>query len=63
MLEPDLPIESDDCAVESDDSALQRIYQQAPIGALTIAGIGTAVVFALWFAFYLLVFLPRGLLH
>jgi hypothetical protein len=63
MFEPDLPIESDDGAVESDDSALQRIYQQAPIGALTIAGIGTASVFALWLAFYLLVFLPRGLLH
>jgi len=63
MLEPDLLIESAGTASESDASALQRIYQQAPIGALTIAGIGTAVVFALWFAFYLMVFLPRGLLH
>jgi hypothetical protein len=25
-----------------------------------VAGIATAVVVALWFAFYLLVFLPRG---
>ncbi len=48
---------------EPDDDALERLYRQAPVGALTIAGIGTAVVFALWFAFYLWVFLPRGILH
>jgi hypothetical protein len=48
---------------EPDDAAIERIYQHAPAGALAVAGIGTAVVFALWFAFYLVVFLPRGLLH
>ena len=31
-----------------------------PRGALTVAGIATAIVVALWFAFYLFVFLPRG---
>jgi len=25
-----------------------------------VAGIATAIVIALWFAFYLMVFLPRG---
>ena len=32
-------------------------------GALTLAGIGTAIVIAMWFAFYLFVFLPRGALQ
>ena len=28
--------------------------------AVAVAGIATAIVVALWFAFYFLVFLPRG---
>ncbi len=56
MFEPD-------SLAEPDAAALERIHRRAPAGALAVAGIGTAVVFALWFAFYLLVFLPRGLLH
>lgn len=56
MLEPD-------GLTEPDGAALERIYQKAPVGALTVAGTALAVVFALWFAFFLLVFLPRGLLH
>jgi hypothetical protein len=30
------------------------------VGALTIAGIATAIVFGLWLAFYWVIFLPRG---
>jgi hypothetical protein len=52
-----------DSLTEPDDVALERIYRRTPAGALTIAGIAMALVFALWFAFYLLVFLPRGFLH
>ena len=33
-----------------------------PRGAIAVAGIATAIVVALWFAFYLFVFLPRGAL-
>jgi hypothetical protein len=29
-------------------------------GAIVLAGIATAIVVALWFAFYLLVFVPRA---
>ena len=36
------------------------IVASGPHGALAVAGIATAIVVALWFAFYLLVFLPRG---
>ena len=52
-----------DSHTEPDDAAMEQIYQRAPAGALAVAGAGTAVVFALWFAFYLWVFLPRGFLH
>jgi hypothetical protein len=48
---------------EPDDETLTRIYQRAPRGALAVAGIATGIVFALWLAFYLFVFIPRGLLQ
>jgi hypothetical protein len=48
---------------EPDPLVLQEIYRRAPAGALTVAGIATGLVFGLWFVFYLLVFLPRGMLH
>ena len=38
----------------------EAIVRAGPRGALTLAGITTAIVVALWFAFYLLVFVPRG---
>jgi hypothetical protein len=48
---------------EPDRAELDRIYRRAPVGALAVAGTATALVFALWLAFYLVVFLPRGLLQ
>jgi hypothetical protein len=50
-------------ASEPDAATLERIYERAPRGALAVAGIATAVVFALWLAFYLWVFIPRGFLR
>ena len=37
-----------------------RSCAPGPRGAIAVAGIATAIVVAMWFAFYLLVFLPRG---
>lgn len=48
---------------EIDPATLERIYQRAPRGALAVAGTATGLVFALWLAFYLFVFIPRGFLH
>jgi hypothetical protein len=45
---------------EPDAAELEQIYRRAPTGALMVAGIATALVFALWLAFYVAVFLPRG---
>ena len=44
----------------SDEERVDAIVRSGPSGAIAVAGIATAVVIALWFAFYLFVFLPRS---
>jgi len=39
---------------------LQRIAAAGPRGALALAGLAVAIVVAIWVAFFLFVFLPRG---
>jgi hypothetical protein len=43
-----------------DDEAVEAVVRAGPRGAIVLAGIATALVVALWFAFYLFVFAPRG---
>jgi hypothetical protein len=45
---------------ETEDARIDEIIRSGPKGAVVLAGIATAVVIALWFAFYFMVFLPRG---
>ncbi|GGI24005.1 hypothetical protein [Bradyrhizobium guangdongense] len=45
------------------DQAVEEVVSQGPSGAIALAGIATACVVALWLAFYLFVFLPRGSLQ
>jgi hypothetical protein len=45
---------------ESNQAAVDRIAQGGAQGALAVVAIATAVVFGTWLAFYLFVFLPRG---
>jgi hypothetical protein len=45
---------------ETEDARIDEIVRSGPRGAVVVAGIATAIVIALWFAFYFLVFLPRG---
>lgn len=49
-------INTDDTAAEED---VERIVHAGARGAVVLAGIATAIVIGLWFAFYLLVFTPR----
>jgi hypothetical protein len=42
---------------------VDEIVRHGPSGAIALAGIAVAIVFALWFAFYFLVFLPRGVIQ
>jgi hypothetical protein len=46
-----------------DDAAVDEIVMNGPGGALVLAGIATAIVIGLWFLFYFVVFLPRGVIQ
>jgi hypothetical protein len=45
---------------EPQDDAVAAIVRTGAVGAVVLAGIATAIVIGLWIAFYLLVFVPRG---
>jgi hypothetical protein len=47
-------------ASSSEDEAVETIVRSGPGGAVAVAGVATAIAIALWFGFYLLVFLPRS---
>jgi hypothetical protein len=55
IVSPDVPT-----SPETEDARIDEIVRSGPQGAIVIAGIATAIVVALWFAFYFMVFLPRG---
>jgi hypothetical protein len=59
MINSELPEPTESTA----DQRVNRIVAGGPGGALVLAGIATACVVAMWFAFYLFVFLPRGALQ
>jgi hypothetical protein len=42
------------------EDEIAEIVARGPRGALALAGIATFIVVAIWFAFYVLVFMPRG---
>ena len=43
------------------DADLNAVLRSGARGALVLAGLATAIVVAIWFAFYLLVFVPRAI--
>jgi hypothetical protein len=53
-------INSEPDVTGSRDDAVDGIVRTGARGAVVLAGIATAIVIALWIAFYLLVFVPRG---
>ena len=44
----------------NEDERVEEIVSRGPSGAFAVAGVATAIVVAIYFAFYLLVYLPRG---
>ena len=44
----------------AEDAAVEEILSQGPAGTFAVAGLATAIVVVIFFAFYFLVFLPRG---
>ena len=47
-------------AVHGGDDEVNRIVAKGPRGALALAGLSVATLLALWLAFFVFVFLPRG---
>jgi hypothetical protein len=47
-------------AAMSQEEAVNGIVRSGSRGAIALAAIATAIVVACWFAFYLLVFVPRA---
>ncbi|HJV52989.1 MAG TPA: hypothetical protein VJ652_16090 [Noviherbaspirillum sp.] len=44
---------------DADQRAVDDIVRQGPRGAIALAGVAVLIVVAIWFAFYLFVFVPR----
>ena len=44
----------------AEDAEVEAIVGRGPVGAFAVAGVATAIVVALYFAFYFFVYLPRG---
>jgi hypothetical protein len=49
--------------MEDEEPALEHIVLDGPKGAIVLAGAATGIVVLIWIAFYLLVFLPRGVIQ
>ena len=47
-------------ALHGDEDDLKRIVASGPGGAIVLAGLSVAVLLALWLAFFVFAFLPRG---
>jgi len=58
MLSP-----ADDTSLEHGDADLDDIVRRGPVGAFAVAGIATLIVLALFFAFYLFAYWPRGVVQ
>jgi len=43
------------------DAAVSASLRSGARGAVVLAGLATAIVVGIWFAFYLLVFVPRAI--
>ena len=43
-----------------EDRRVEEIASRGPSGAFAVAGIATAIVVAIYFAFYIFIYLPRG---
>jgi hypothetical protein len=56
MLNSDPPV---DDTVTPNDAAVNAILRSGARGAIALAGISTAIIVAIWFAFYFLIFVPR----
>ena len=45
---------------DEQDAAVEEIVKRGPSATFAVAGVATAIVVIIFFAFYFLVYLPRG---
>ena len=50
-------------AWSTDEAAVNEIVGRGPAGTFAVAGIATAIVVGLYFAFYFFAYLPRGIVQ
>ena len=55
------PISEESEAGTLQDADVNAILRSGAKGAVVLAGLATVVVVAIWFVFYLLVFVPRAI--
>ena len=48
---------------DDEDRRVDAIVGRGPAGAFAVAGVATAIVVAIYFAFYFIVYLPRGVVQ
>ena len=58
-----MPRPTDDTSLEHSDADVDDIVRRGPAGAFAVAGIATFIVLALFFAFYLFAYWPRGVVQ
>jgi len=58
-----LSISREDGPVDESEREVDEIVRRGPGGAFAVAGIATAIVVAIYFAFYFFVYLPRGVVQ
>jgi hypothetical protein len=59
MSTPQPPSDPDD----AEQARIDEIVAQGPRGAFAVAGLATAIVVAIWVAFYFFAYLPRGVMQ
>ena len=54
---------SDSPADDDEDRRVDDIVRQGTAGTFAVAGVATAIVVAIYFVFYFVVYLPRGVVQ
>jgi hypothetical protein len=60
MINSDPATDEGDASTQQ-DADVNAILRSGAKGAVVLAGLATAIVVAIWLAFYLLVFVPRAI--
>ncbi|MGF6856567.1 hypothetical protein [Paraburkholderia sp. CI3] len=63
MIRSPLPSGDDGAASRDEAERVDQIVSSGPRGAIAVAGVATAIVIGMWYVFYFLVFLPRGVIQ